>query len=68
MRETKRPEKRRQTQKKVQKIEKGKYSKEENAKRGKTKKSPRKKKMIERIKDEKEIVDTKIQKRQGEVE
>lgn len=35
---------------------------------GKQKKSPRKKKMIERIKDEKEIVDTKIQKRQGEVE
>jgi hypothetical protein len=32
------------------------------------KKRPRKKKMIERIKDEKEIVDTKIHKRQGEVE
>lgn len=32
------------------------------------KKRPRKKKMIERIKDEKEIVDTKIPKRQGEVE
>ncbi len=67
MRETKRLEKRRQTQKKVQKIEKGRYSKEKNAKRGGGKKRPRKKKMIERIKDEKEIVDTKIHKRQGEV-
>ncbi len=35
MRETKRPKEKRQTQKKkVQKIEKGRYSKEKNAKRG----------------------------------